>query len=95
MNRAIPAADFDAFVTQVATRVAGLSWGQIRAAKQTIDAALGNVDLADRYRDEGKALELVYPVPQEVVGRMATALADGLQTRAKELVLEQSLDSYH
>lgn len=92
VNRAVPPEALADTVRRTAERIAGLTWGQVRAAKQAVDAALGNGDLAAQLTRESAALGLVYPPPQEVVDRMARALDRGLQRRESELDLERALD---
>ena len=94
INRAVPDDELDELVSRTAVRIAGLSGGQIAAAKAAVSAALGNVDLAQRYRSESEALGLVYPAPPSVVERMARALEGGLQTPEQERDLEDALDAY-
>jgi enoyl-CoA hydratase/carnithine racemase len=93
VNRALPDEDLDEFVDSLARRLGTLSPGQIRAAKNAVDAAVGT-DLETGLQQEGKVLGLVYPAPNRVVDRMRRALQDGMQQREQEIDLERTLDQY-
>jgi enoyl-CoA hydratase/carnithine racemase len=88
INRAVPAAELDAFVDGVAEKIAALSPELIAAAKRLVPPA----DLTDGLRAENDAwAELVSgPLPAQL---MTGALEQGAQTPAGELDLESVMRS--
>jgi enoyl-CoA hydratase/carnithine racemase len=94
ITRAVPAAELDTFVDEVARRIASRLPGQIRAAKAAIDPATAGDQLEADLRVEAAALAYVYPAPPEVETRMSAALAAGLQSPEHERLLEEFLDRY-
>jgi enoyl-CoA hydratase/carnithine racemase len=92
ITRAVPAADLDAFVDDVAHRIATRLPGQIRAAKAAIDPTTAGDRLDADLRVEAAALAHVYPAPPEVEARMSAALSAGLQSPEHERELEAFLD---
>lgn len=92
INRALPPAQLDAFVDDLARRIAALTPQQITAAKTAIDAATGGDTLEAGLAEEGHALGLVYPAPSEALDRTRRYLDAGLQTRDAELDLEGLMD---
>lgn len=94
ITRAIPVADFDTAVGDIARRIGSRSPAQIRAAKAAIDPTTAGDRLDDDLRVEGAALAHVYPSSADVEQRMTAALADGLQTPQSERDLETFLDQY-
>lgn len=92
INRALPPAQLDAFVDDLARRIAALTPQQITAAKTAIDAATGGDTLEAGLAEEGHALGLVYPAPSEALDRTRRYLDAGLQTRDAELDLEGFMD---
>jgi len=94
ITRAIPAADLDSRVTEIAHRIGARQRSQILAAKKAIDPTTAGAELAGDLRQEAAALGHVYPAPAAVEERMAEAVADGLQTPEHERELEAFLDRY-
>jgi enoyl-CoA hydratase/carnithine racemase len=92
ITRAVPAAELDSFVDQIAHRIAARHPGQIRAAKAAINPATAGDRIEDDLRAEAAALAHVYPAPAETEARMAAALSAGLQTPENERDLEAFLD---
>ncbi|WP_267255212.1 enoyl-CoA hydratase/isomerase family protein [Catenulispora pinisilvae] len=83
INRAVPAADLDAFVDTVAEKIAALSPEVIAAAKQLVPPA----DLTDSLRAENDAW--VGLVSGDLPAKLMTsALEHGVQTPAGERDLE-------
>lgn len=94
ITRAVPAADLDRFVDDLAQRIGSRLPSQIRAAKAAIDPTTGADRLYTDLQVEASALAHVYPSPPDVEVRLAAALADGLQTPENERVLEEFLDRH-
>ena len=94
ITRAVPSAELDPFVDDLAHRIASRSPAQIHAAKAAIDPTTGGDQLYPDLRVEASALAHVYPVPADVETRLATALVDGMQTPENERVLEEFLDRH-
>jgi enoyl-CoA hydratase/carnithine racemase len=92
ITRAVPADDLDAFVDQIARRIAARHPGQIRAAKAAINPTTAGDRIEDDLRTEAAALAHVYPAPPETEARMTAALSAGLQTPDNERELEAFLD---
>ncbi|MFG1890158.1 enoyl-CoA hydratase/isomerase family protein [Micromonospora sp. NPDC049051] len=92
INRAVPAGELDAFVADLARRIAALTPQQIAAAKAAVNAATGGDRLEEGLTREAQALGLVYPSPQAALDRTARYLDAGMQTRAGELDLEAVMD---
>ncbi|MFG1775618.1 enoyl-CoA hydratase/isomerase family protein [Micromonospora sp. NPDC049048] len=92
INRAVPAGELDAFVADLARRMAALTPQQIAAAKAAVNAATGGDRLEEGLTREAQALGLVYPSPQAALDRTARYLDAGMQTRAGELDLEAVMD---
>jgi enoyl-CoA hydratase/carnithine racemase len=87
VNRALPAAELDAFVAWVARTIATLPAGVRAAATEAIDAADG--PLEDALRAEDRLLgETFTPAAGELA---RAALAAGVHTREVELNLEEVL----
>lgn len=92
ITRAVPAADLDRVVDEVAQRIGSRLPTQIRAAKAALDPTTGGDRLYEDLRVEASALAHVYPSPPDVEARLAAALADGMQTPDNERALEEFLD---
>ncbi|MFE9607032.1 enoyl-CoA hydratase/isomerase family protein [Streptomyces sp. NPDC006012] len=93
INRALPAEELDAFVDDLARRIAALRPEQIAATKAAVGAAAATGgDLLAGFTEESKVLGAVYPAPDAVVERARTAVESGMQSRENELDLEASLD---
>jgi enoyl-CoA hydratase/carnithine racemase len=92
ITRAVPPAELNDVVGQVAQRIGSRLPSQIRAAKAAIDPTTAGDRLDDDLRVEAAALAHVYPSPPEVEARLTAALADGMQTPENERVLEEFLD---
>jgi enoyl-CoA hydratase/carnithine racemase len=87
INRAVPQAELDAFVTRLAHNIAQLAPGIIPAAKAAIDANLG--DLLDALLEQNRSLgETFSPAATELMRR---ALRNGAHTREGEKALETIL----
>ncbi|WP_433655205.1 enoyl-CoA hydratase/isomerase family protein [Nocardia sp. CA-128927] len=91
INRALPADQLDAYVDDLARRIAALPDGVAAAALEAIDAAEASGP-APNLTEEAAAHAKVYPAPPEVVARMRDTVAQGGQTAAGEIDLEGLLD---
>lgn len=87
VNRALPAAELDAFVERVAHTIATLPAGVRAAATEAIDAADG--PLEDALRAEDRLLGVTFTPASGELAR--AALAAGAHTREVELRLEEVL----
>nr|WP_221380720.1 enoyl-CoA hydratase/isomerase family protein [Actinoplanes polyasparticus] len=94
ITRAVPAADLDRVVDEIAHRIGSRLPSQIRAAKAAIDPATAGDRLPEDLRTEAAALAHVYPSPPEVEQALSAALADGMQTVENERDLENFLDKH-
>jgi enoyl-CoA hydratase/carnithine racemase len=92
INRALPAADLDGFVDDLAARIAALPAGVAAAARQAVDAGTSTHDLSAGLVAEGAELAKAYPAPDSVVERLRAAVEGGAQGRESELELERALD---
>ncbi|MCP2263249.1 enoyl-CoA hydratase/isomerase family protein [Promicromonospora thailandica] len=93
ITRAVPAADLDRFVDEVAQRIGSRLPAQIRAAKAAVDPTTAGDRLYDDLRTEAAAVAEVYPSPPEIEQKLEAALADGMQTPENERTLEAFLDA--
>jgi enoyl-CoA hydratase/carnithine racemase len=87
VNRALPAAELDEFVEQVALTIAMLPAGVRAAATEAIDAADGTLE--DALRAEDRLLGETFNATSAELAR--AALAAGVHTRDVELKLEEVL----
>jgi enoyl-CoA hydratase/carnithine racemase len=81
VNRSLPAAELDAFVNRLATRMASFPAPAVAAAKAAIDA--GEAPAADGLREEHRLLRRALATP-EATAAMEGFLAAGGQTREFE-----------
>lgn len=88
VNRALPAAEIDAFVDTLARRIAGLRPQVITAIKTTVDAVAPAIPHA-AYVVENESLYAAFG--EEVLELAHKQLAAGVQTRAGERDLERIL----
>ncbi len=84
INRALPDAELDAFVADLAQRIASFPADAVRAAKQQLNAL--TLPAADVVRADAKRFQR-FVASDTVKARTATLFAHGLQTRS-ELELE-------
>ncbi|WP_227998954.1 enoyl-CoA hydratase/isomerase family protein [Nocardia australiensis] len=91
INRAMPADQLDAYVDDLARRIAALPDGVAAAAVEAIDAAEASGPVPN-LPEEANAHAKVYPSPPEVVARMRRTVDEGGQTAAGEIDLEGLLD---
>ncbi|MEV7075127.1 enoyl-CoA hydratase/isomerase family protein [Streptomyces sp. NPDC093990] len=87
VNRALPAAELDAYVDRVALAIASLPDGVRAAATEAIDAADGTLE--DALREENRLLGETFTPASGALAR--AALAAGVHTREVELNLEDVL----
>ncbi|MEU6563024.1 enoyl-CoA hydratase/isomerase family protein [Nocardia nova] len=91
VDRALPAQDLDAFVDDLAHRIAGHPPAAVAAAKRAVRVA------GELPETEGLAAEAGLLMPlftgTDAVQRFSAALEAGAQTRAGELELEQLIES--
>jgi len=92
INRALPAAELDAFVESLALRIGKLVPGIVVAAKTAIDAG-ATLSIGDALKIENEQLGAVFSQPI-AVERALEALRRGAQTREKEKNLEALLQSF-
>lgn len=93
ITRAVPAADLDRFVDEVAHRIGSRLPAQIRAAKAAVDPTTAGDRLYEDLKTEAAALSGVCPSPPEIEEKLTAALAEGMQTPENERALEEFLDA--
>jgi len=89
INRALPAAELDAFVDRLARRIATLAPGVVSGAVETVDTALSSHEDALKAEDEVIFRLLARPAATSLT---RAARAAGAQTRDGERTLEALLD---
>jgi enoyl-CoA hydratase/carnithine racemase len=92
INRAMPPEELDAFIDDLARRIAVLPPGVVAAVKVAVDEAVEQKRIPDGLVVEGAQVGKIYPAPEWVVERARARLDAGMQSRESELDLEAKMD---